>query len=104
PSWTIKLEPKDLIQAENSARLTLVQTIGGLGLLVSMFFTWRTMRATVLNVELSADKQLTELFSKAVDQLASKDRTVRVGGIFALGRIARQSRKDYWPIMQILTT
>src|SRR5215212_1617015 len=78
PSWAIKLEPKDLLQAENSARLTLVQTIGGAGLLISMLFTWRTMRATVLNVQLSADKQLTELFTKAVDQLASEDRTVRI--------------------------
>jgi hypothetical protein len=99
----MKLEPKDLIQAENSARMTLVQTIGGAGLLIGILFSWRMMRVTVVSAESAADKQITELFSKALEQIGNKDLTVRVGGIFTLSQIARQSRKDHWPIMEILT-
>lgn len=103
PSWATKLEPKDLIQAENSARMTLVQTIGGAALLISILFTWRSGRATQANAELAADKQITEVFSKAIEQIGNKSMTVRIGGVLALGRIARQSRKDHWAIMEILT-
>ena len=28
---------------------------------------------------------------------------IRLGGIYALGRIAKESKKDYWPIVKILT-
>lgn len=103
PAWSNKLEPKDLIQAQNSARATLVQTLGGAILLIGLFFTWRTMRATLANIELTQDKQITERFTKAVEQLGHENVTVRIGGIFALGRIARESKTDHWPIMEILT-
>jgi Pentapeptide repeats (8 copies) len=103
PPWANRLEPKDLIQAQNSARATLVQTLGGAVLLIGLILTWRTMRATLLNIELTQDKQITERFTKAVEQLGHENVTVRIGGIFALGRIARESKTDHWPIMEILT-
>jgi hypothetical protein len=47
--------------------------------------------------------------SRAIDQLGKVDDKgnklfeIRIGGIYALQRIARESEEDYWPIMEILT-
>jgi hypothetical protein len=45
-----------------------------------------------------------ERFNRAIDQLGSEKTEPRLGGIYALERIANESEKDYWPIMEILTT
>lgn len=104
PPWAHELDRKDLIQAENSARATLVQTIGGAILLISLLFTWRTLHATLENLEVTQDKQITERFTKAVEQLGHEKLTIRIGGVYALERIACESNKDHWPIMEILTS
>ena len=52
-----------------------------------------------------ADRQrrITESFGKAVEQLAHASAEVRVGGIFTLERISRESPGDYWTAMEVLT-
>jgi hypothetical protein len=51
-----------------------------------------------------ADRQrrITESFSKAVEQLASDKLEVRLGGIYTLERISRESLGDYWTVMEML--
>jgi hypothetical protein len=44
-----------------------------------------------------------ESFSKAVEQLASEKIEVRLGGIYTLERISRESPDDYWIVMETLT-
>ncbi len=60
-------------------------------------------KAALKNAEAAQDKQITERFTKAVEQLASPEIAVRLGGIYALERIAKDSEKDHWTIMEILT-
>jgi hypothetical protein len=79
---------------------TLAQITGGTALLVGLYFTRRT-------VQLNQEGQITERFTKAIDQLGAgegKDKRleIRLGGIYALGRIARDSEKDYEPIIEVL--
>jgi hypothetical protein len=52
-----------------------------------------------------ADRQrrIVESFSKAVEQLGSDKLELRVGAIFALERLSRESPDDYWTIMEVLT-
>ena len=53
---------------------------------------------------LNRQGQITERFTRAVDQLGNRDSTdVRLGGIYALERLARESRDDHGPIVEILT-
>jgi hypothetical protein len=88
----------------NEYRRTWAQIIGGFGLLLGLYFTWR-------RVEISQDQQVTERFTRAIDQLgATDDKTgnprqeVRLGGIYALERIARDSpERDYSTVMEVLT-
>jgi Pentapeptide repeats (8 copies) len=51
-----------------------------------------------------ADRQrrITESFSKATEQLGSDKTEVRLGGIYTLERISRESSDDYWTIMETL--
>src|SRR5215510_11554046 len=98
-----KLDPKDFIQlqkdlitAENNARVTLAQIIGGLVVLLGLYATFK-------NVRVAEEGKLTERFSKAVELLGSNNLDVRLGGIYALERIARDSHKDHWTVMEVLT-
>ncbi|MBD2300823.1 pentapeptide repeat-containing protein [Nostoc sp. FACHB-190] len=55
------------------------------------------------NTQIAEDKQITERFSKAVELLASDKIEVRLGGIYTLERIAKDSPSDHWTIMEVLT-
>jgi uncharacterized protein YjbI with pentapeptide repeats len=52
-----------------------------------------------------ADQQrrITETFSRAVEQLASEKTEARVGGVYTLERLSRESTADYLVIMETLT-
>lgn len=63
----------------------------------------KNAEAALKNVQLSEDKQITERFSKAIEQLGSEKIEVRLGAIYTLERIAKDSPKDHWTIMEILT-
>jgi hypothetical protein len=105
-------EKKDLVQA-----LGLI-TAGVAGA-VGIFFTWRgqrltqesledTRKNTQENLRLTREGQITERFTQAIDQLGKVEDgqklfEIRIGGIYALERIAKESEEDYWPIMEILT-
>jgi uncharacterized protein YjbI with pentapeptide repeats len=84
------------LKAENDVRTTLVQLVGGTILLVGLYFTFRTL-------QLNREGQITERFTRAIDQLGSDKVDVCLGGIYSLARIASESERDHWPIMQVLT-
>jgi Pentapeptide repeats (8 copies) len=113
-SWESLAERKDLPKLENDARTTLVQAVGGAILLIGLFFTWwsistaeRNLQIThetaTQNLAIALDGQITERFTRAIEQLGSDQLEVRLGAISALERIARDSERDHWPIMEILT-
>ena len=47
--------------------------------------------------------QIIGLYSRAIDQLGSEQLHVRIGGIYALERVARDSEKDHPIVMDVLT-
>jgi hypothetical protein len=65
-----------------------------------------TQEAATKSQELTRDGQITDRFTKAIAQLGEQGPEKladRLGGIYALERIARDSEKDFWPIMEVLT-
>ncbi|MGR3278711.1 pentapeptide repeat-containing protein [Acaryochloris marina NIES-2412] len=52
---------------------------------------------------LTQERLITDRFTKAASLLESKDRSVRIAAIFALERIAIDSPKDHWTIMELLS-
>ncbi|MFQ6394963.1 pentapeptide repeat-containing protein [Nocardia sp. KC 131] len=97
---------QEVLQARSTARTTIVQTLGGLIVVFGAYMTWRqfllSSRKTEEEIRLSELGRLTERMTQAVGQLGSPEPAVRVGGVYALGRIADESEHDREPIRQIL--
>jgi Pentapeptide repeats (8 copies) len=89
-------DPTDQATAENAVRTTLLQGLGGAVLLLGAWFTWRQLQT-------AREGQLTERFTRAIDQLGKTDPEVTIGGIYALERIARDSPGDQTAIAEVLT-
>ncbi|MDP9869150.1 MULTISPECIES: pentapeptide repeat-containing protein [Streptosporangium] len=88
--------PADYAAAVNNIRTALLQGVGGLVLLVGAYLTWRQL-------QLSRHGQATESFAAAIAHLGDSSVDVRLGGIYALERIARSSAADRRTIGEILT-
>jgi hypothetical protein len=61
-----------------------------------------TLMRHFAQTEADRQRRIVETFSKAVEQLGSNKLEVRVGAIFALERISKESPADYWIIVQVL--
>jgi hypothetical protein len=111
---------KDRLTVENAARQTLAEIVGGAVLIAGLFFTWANLKITqetatksqeiaTRSLEIAREGQITDRFTKAIEQLGAVDQAgnkkleVRLGGIYALERIAKESEEDHWPIMEVLT-
>jgi hypothetical protein len=88
PAWLVPdsgLTVPDRVRAENDVRATMLQALGGLlalsGVALGAAMTLRQVRT-------SRDGHTIDLFTKAIDQLASADASVRHGGVYALERLA----------------
>ena len=81
---------------ENQYRATLAQILGGVAIGISLYYAWQRNN-------IAQEGQITERFTRAIDQLGNPNLEIRLGGIYALERISNESKKDYWPIMEILT-
>jgi uncharacterized protein YjbI with pentapeptide repeats len=88
--------PRSGREAESDFRGHLITALGGLVLAAGAYFTGRTFA-------LNREGQITERFTRAVEQLADEKLDIRLGGIYALERIARDSETHYEPVMEVLT-
>ncbi|MHB8103192.1 MAG: pentapeptide repeat-containing protein [Methanosarcina sp.] len=88
---------------ENQFRTTLAQILGGVAIGISLYYTHKRISATEKSLIIAQEGQITERFTRAIDQLGNKKLEVRLGGIYSLERISKESKDDYWPIMEILT-
>ena len=98
------LGEKELFDIENAARGTIGQMLGGVAVISGLLFAWQQLGNTAETLRVSQQGQITERFTRAVDQLGSDDVTIRLGGIYALDRIAGDSPQDYVPAMQVLAS
>jgi uncharacterized protein YjbI with pentapeptide repeats len=103
-------KPADVPMLINENRRTLAQLIGGFFLLLALYLTFRRTTALEKTVEVTEQGQITERFTRAIEQLGATDDQgrqkleIRLGGIYALERIARDSpERDYRTIMEVLT-
>lgn len=76
--------------------VSIVQIAGGLVVAIGLYLTWRRIQVT-------EEGQVTDRFSTAIEQLADENLEARLGGIYALELIARDSEKDYWTAMETLS-
>ena len=109
PQWQaeyIKEYPYQLAKLTDEYRRTLAQGIGGFFLFVGLYLGWLRVKAAQDNVRVAEEGQITERFTRAIDQLGQEGddkMAIRLGGIYALERIAKDSETDHGPIMEVLT-
>jgi hypothetical protein len=95
-------KPAEIANLQNEMRKTLVQVVGGVFALLALYFTYR-------RVKVSEQGHITDRYTKAIEQLGAitpdnkPNLEVRLGGIYALERIAFDSPRDHWSIMEVLT-
>jgi hypothetical protein len=96
PPWFVDDDSLEGLKAQNEVRTTLLQGVAGLVLLVGAYFTWRQLHT-------AREGQITERYTRAIDQLGHGELDVRLGGIYALERIARDSPADRRTIAEVLS-
>jgi hypothetical protein len=88
------------LDLQNSVRTTLLQGVGAVLLIAGAYFTWRQIQlsrdqlrqsldTSAAQLQLSREGQITEQFSRAIEQLGHDKAGVRVGAIYALEQIAK---------------
>jgi uncharacterized protein YjbI with pentapeptide repeats len=110
PSWFVQHRSLEVVKAQNEVRTTLLQGFGGVVLLFGAYFTYRQLTNSGEQLAHSREQlqmaqqgQITERFTRAIDQLGHAQLDVRLGGIYALERIARDSPVDHATIGEVLT-
>ena len=102
-------DPRAQFEVLDRARLTVAAIIGGVGVLLGVYINWRRVGALERQVTTLQLGQITERFTRSIEQLGSVRADneaapeIRAGGVRSLERIARESPDDFWPILDILT-
>jgi hypothetical protein len=89
--------------ARDAARGRLLTLAAGLFAAGALVFTALNFNLSRRTFELTEQGQVTDRYTKAIEQLGSDKLDVRIGGIYALERIARDSAKDHPTVMEVLT-
>jgi Pentapeptide repeats (8 copies) len=95
-SAIVELTDEQYRQAIRDARTAVLQAVGGLLLAAGAVATWRQVR-------ISREGQITERFTRAVEQVGDDKPDVRLGGIYALERIGRDSLPDRTTVAAVLS-
>ena len=82
--------------AVDNARGRLLTLGAGLFAAGALWFTARSFT-------LAREGQVTDRYTAAITQLGSEKLDVRIGGIYALERVARDSERDHPTVMEVLT-
>jgi hypothetical protein len=118
----------DTPELKKEAVTLLFQALGGTAFLLGVYFTWQQLvnsREELKNsremLSTTQQGQITERFTRAIEQLGKEDEegsetrgvkavanpqkylAIRLGGIYALERIARDYKPDHPAVMEVLT-
>ncbi len=92
------------VQTAREAVQTQLITLGaGLFAAGALVYTARNFRLSRRTYELTEQGQVTDRYTKAIEQLGSDKPDVRIGGIYALERVAHDSARDHSTVMEVLT-
>ncbi|MGA7934684.1 MAG: pentapeptide repeat-containing protein [Kovacikia sp.] len=107
-NWN-NIEKKERSQAGVNLLQTIATSIGGIAVFWNIVLARRQMAIAHRQTELAQDQMeivreqiINERFSTAIEQLGNSQLAVRVGAIYALARLAKDSPRDYWTIMEML--
>ncbi|UBF26689.1 pentapeptide repeat-containing protein [Kovacikia minuta CCNUW1] len=107
-NWN-NIEKQERAQAGVTLLQTIATSIGGIAVFWNIVLARRQMAIAHRQTELAQDQMeiireqiINDRFSTAVEQLGNNQLAVRVGAIYALARLAKDSPRDHWTIMEML--
>jgi hypothetical protein len=104
------------VELRDRVRATGAQMLLGVAVIAGAILTWwrvkilerradsaeRQAQSAQDQVKVAQDGQVTERFTRAIEQLGSKESAICLGGIYALERTARDSERDHPQVMEVL--
>ena len=91
------------LQTAREAVRTQLLTLGaGIFAAGALAFTGLNFVLSRRSFELTEQRQVTDRYTRAVEQLGSDKLDVRIGAIYAMERIARDSARDHPAVMEVL--
>ena len=99
--WLISRQQAAFISAGVGVMLLLL-TFSGVTAAVAAAAAWIALLRHFAQTDSDRRSRITESYSKAVEQLASDKIEIRLGGIYTLERISRESSDNYWTVMETL--
>lgn len=96
------LPAKDRMELALQRRQHRQQSINSIGIVFGVLFTAASLIPAALTLRSTQEGQVTDRYTKAVEQLGSPSPEVRLGAIYALERLAGDSDRDHNTIMDVL--
>lgn len=111
------LSTHEKIAARTQALSTTATLFLGLAVMINAYFASKRAEANrksaiaaeksneieAQNAKLGQERLMAERFMTAITQLGNESVATRTGAIYALERVAQDSPKEYWTVMEILT-
>lgn len=107
------LTDADALKAKNDVRTTLVQAVAGLAVAAGAFVTYRTFRQNQVDqanrhdreertYKLNQSQQVTDTYTKAVEQLGHDEAPVRLGALYSLVSLAQDNPSRRQTVVDVL--
>lgn len=102
PPGAVALTEAERLGAISAVRQHMLWAAGGLIAIITLIFTWRRDQIARFGARLDRDANFTTRYTEAIAQLGSEEPSIRLGGIYALERIATDSPRDHPTILEVL--
>ena len=115
PGWIVSLSGSKadenhrldaIVNTRNALLGVLAPLVVAIGAIAALLNYRETSAQNRRTLDVTRRGQLTERFTKAIDQLGQTDENkldIRLGGIYALEQVAKESKELHRPVMEILT-
>ena len=111
PSWLLTMDSRQIghltafeqLQIQQDMRVTILQALGGLALISGAIVAWSQVVNANQTLALSRSTRVTEVFAKAVEQISADGLAARLGGLYALDKLARDNEKERQTIADIFS-
>lgn len=105
------IEEKQRAQVGIVLLQTVATLVGGIAIFWNIVLARKQMsiaqtqaKLAQQQMQIAQDQIITEMFSRAIEQLGHDQSSVRIGAIYSLERVARDSAQDYCSVIEVIAS